>query len=146
MRTLQRRYGGVSVFISIVLGFSVVIGGCTTSQGGQGRPRVYAGWVRFAGEFMLYPDAKSFAEGQTMRCISGALPLQKQQEAAAQLSGKRVLVRAKPVPWSLPDNAFSLSHEGSQITNWCGGKVVLLAVDMIVDERPAAITDRQGIR
>ena len=74
------------------------------------------------------------------------MPLQQQQEAASQFSGKRVLVRAKSVPWSPPSEAYSMSHEGSQITNWCGGKAVLLAVEMTLDERPRAIAEMQETR
>lgn len=63
----------------------------------------------------------------------------KQKEAAAELNGKRVIVRARAVPWALPDaNALTLSNDGSPITNWCGGKVVLFATQMILDKRDAS--------
>jgi hypothetical protein len=144
MTTLQRRHGRAGVLISIALSLCVA-GGCATQQGSEKYPHVYTGWVRFAGEFMLYPDAKSFAAGQPLRCVSGALPLEKQKEAAAQFSGKRVLVRGKAVPWS-PGDGYSVNHEGSLITNWCGARTVLLAVDMKVDERPNATAEPRNNR
>jgi hypothetical protein len=132
--------------IGIALSFCAVIAGCAAPQSaGPTYPHVYAGYVRFAGEFMLYPDAKSFASGQPLRCVSGALPLDKQKEAAAEFSGKRVLVRAKSVPWS-PGEGYSVNHEGSQITNWCGARTVLLAVEMKADERPNATADLKSSR
>jgi len=145
MKTLQRRYGRAGVVISIALSLCAVSGGCATSTSTPKYPNVYTGFVRFAGEFMLYPDAKSFAAGNTLRCVSGALPLEKQKEAASQFSGKRVLVRAKAVPWS-PGEGYSVNHEGSQITNWCGARTVLLAVEMKVDERPNATADLKSSR
>ena len=91
----------------------------------------YVGWVRFVGEFVLYDDRSAFADSRREHCVSGALPLDKQREAAKKFNGKRVRVKAKPVPWSLPDPlAVSLNHEGSPITNWCGGKYILFATDM----------------
>jgi hypothetical protein len=97
------------------------------------RETVYIGWVRFAGEFILYPDSATFEAAQTMRCVSGALPPEKQKDAE-RFSGKRVQVCARPVPWaSLPEDALSLNNEGSPITNWCGDRVVLFASDMKLD-------------
>lgn len=145
MKTFARRYGQAGVVISLALTFCAFSSGCATTQSAPTYPNVYTGFVRFAGEFMLYPDAKSFAAGNTLRCVSGALPLEKQKEAAAQFSGKRVLVRAKAVPWS-PGEGYSVNHEGSQITNWCGARTVLLAVEMKVDERPDATADLKSMR
>lgn len=154
MDSLQRRRSRIGLALGVVLSFCVVGGGCATSQssagtgGGGGRTRVYVGWVRFAGEFMLYPDAKSFAAGQTLTCVSGSLPLEKQKDAATQLSGKRVLVRARAVPWSPPGDSYSVDYDGSKITNWCGGRRVLIAEDMLVDARPASMAkaDAKGAR
>jgi hypothetical protein len=134
-----------TVAISIVLGLCAVSSGCATRQSAPQYPHVFTGYVRFAGEFMLYPDAKSFAAGQPLRCVSGALPLEKQKEAMSEFSGKRVLIRAKAVPWS-PGEGYSVNHEGSQITNWCGARTVLLAVEMKVDERPDAMADLKSSR
>jgi hypothetical protein len=114
-----------------------VLTACQTSplpEKTSGRETAYVGWVRFAGEFFLYPDSASFDAAQTMKCVSGALPVEKQKEAAARFSGKRVIVRARLVPWSsLPPEAVSLNHEGSPITNWCGDKNVLFASEMKED-------------
>jgi hypothetical protein len=131
--------------LALAFGLLAVLGGCASpgpgSAAARDKPqgRLYAGWVRFAGEFALYADASAFADSRTSHCLSGALPPDKQKEAAAKLSGKRVVVRAKVVPWSLPDpKQLTMSNEGSPITNWCGGKEVLLATEMILDEAPAA--------
>lgn len=146
MKTFERRrYGRAAVVISLSLTFGAVGAGCATPQSAPTYPHVYTGFVRFAGEFMLYPDAKSFAAGNPLRCVSGALPLEKQKEAAAEFSGKRVLVRAKAVPWS-PGEGYSVNHEGSQITNWCGARTVLLAVEMKADDRPNATADLKSMR
>ena len=146
MKYLQRGWGRIGAVISIVLSFCAASAGCATRQSSEAYPHVYTGYVRFAGEFMLYPDAKSFASGQTLRCVSGALPLEKQKEAASQLSGKRVLVRAKSVAWAPPGESYSVNHEGSQITNWCGGRKVLLALEMKVDDRPDAVAALKSTR
>jgi hypothetical protein len=144
MKILQRRYGQAGVVISIALSLCMV-SGCGTSPKVETYPHVYAGYVRFAGEFMLFPDAKSFEAGQPLCCVSGALPLDKQKDAVSQFSGKRVLVRGKAVPWS-PGNAYSVNHGGSLITNWCGARTVLLAVEMKVDDRPPATADLKSSR
>lgn len=95
----------------------------------------YVGWVRFVGEFVLYDDRSAFTGSRREHCVSGALPLNEQGEAAKRFDGKRVRVTATRVPWSLPDPlAVSLNHEGSPITNWCGGEYVLFATDMVLDE------------
>jgi hypothetical protein len=145
MKIFQRRCGRAGVVISISLSFFAMSAGCATGPKVETYPHVYTGWVRFAGEFMLYPDARSFAAGQPLRCVSGSLPADKQKEAASQFSGKRVLVRAKAVPWS-PGDGYSVNHEGSPITNWCGARTVLLAVDMKADERPNATADLKSSR
>jgi hypothetical protein len=93
--------------------------------------RSYVGWVRFVGEFVLYYDRSAFENSRMEHCVSGALPLDRQNEAAEKFDGKRVRVKAKPVPWSLPDPlTLSLNHEGSPITNWCGGEYILFATDI----------------
>ncbi len=100
----------------------------------NGRETAYIGWVRFAGEFMLYPDSASLEAAQTMKCVSGALPPGKQKEAAERFAGKRVRVRARTVPWaSLPPDAVTMNHEGTPITNWCGDRNVLFASEMKED-------------
>jgi hypothetical protein len=136
MKTLSKQSG---VRLGLALGLIAVLAGCTTA--GAAKPAserglLYRGWVRFAGEFALYADPSAFADSQTGKCVSGALPPEKQQEAAANFDGKRVIVRARAVPWSLPDaEALTMSNQGSPITNWCGGKEVLLASEMTLDER-----------
>ncbi|HEU4625477.1 MAG TPA: hypothetical protein VFS52_11970 [Steroidobacteraceae bacterium] len=123
----------------IALGCSTLLAGCvsTSAPHASARPRVYVGWVRFAGEFSLYSDPAAFAESQTTHCVSGALPPDKQKEAAAKLSGKRVRVVAVPVTWSLPDpETFTMSNAGSPITNWCGDKIVLFASEMTLFDGP----------
>lgn len=124
-----------------VLSFTVLSGCATPAKSARTseRERLYVGWVRFAGEFSLYADASSFADSATSHCVSGALPPEKQKEAAAQFNGKRVAVRARTVPWSnLPADALTMSNAGSPITNWCGDKVVLFASDMKLYELPSA--------
>jgi hypothetical protein len=120
----------------MVLSCGVLLAGCaSTNQHVSARPRVYVGWVRFAGEFSLYSDPSSFADSQTTHCVSGALPPDKQKEAA-KLSGKRVRVVAVPVKWSLPNpDTFTMNNEGSPITNWCGDRVVLFASEMTLFEQ-----------
>jgi hypothetical protein len=122
----------------IALGCSVLLAGCaSTGERGSVRPRVYVGWVRFAGEFSLYSDPSAFADSQTTHCVSGALPPDKQKEAAAKLSGKRVRVVAVPVKWSLANaETFTMNNSGSPITNWCGDRVVLFASEMTAFEAP----------
>jgi hypothetical protein len=122
---------------AIALGCGVLLAGCaSTTQHTSARPRVYVGWVRFAGEFSLYSDPSAFADSQTTHCVSGALPPDKQKEAA-KLSGKRVRVVAVPVKWSLPNpDSFTMNNEGSPITNWCGDRVVLFASEMTLFEQP----------
>lgn len=94
----------------------------------------YVGWVRFVGEFVLYDDRAAFAASRREHCISGALPLSEQREAAKKFAGKRVRVTGTLVPWSLPDPlTLSLIHEGSPITNWCGGQSILFATKMVVE-------------
>jgi hypothetical protein len=94
----------------------------------------YVGWVRFVGDFLLYTDRSAFKLSQREHCVSGALPLEKQRDAARNLSGKRVRVIAKRVLWKLPDPlAVALNNNGSPITNWCGGEYVLFATDMEVE-------------
>lgn len=97
-------------------------------------PGQFVGWVRFVGEFVLYSDRVAFDGFRRERCISGALPLERQRDAAKRLNGKRVRVIAKKVPWALPDPlAVSLNNQGSPITNWCGEKYVLFATDMAIE-------------
>lgn len=116
----------------MVLSCTLLLAGCAaTTERSSARPRVYVGWVRFAGEFSLYSDPAAFASSQTSHCVSGALPPDKQKEAAAKLSGKRVRVLAVPVTWSLPNpETFTMNNAGSPITNWCGDRVVLFASEM----------------
>jgi hypothetical protein len=122
---------------AIALSCSVLLAGCATETRTSMRPRVYVGWVRFAGEFSLYSDPSAFADSQTTHCVSGALPPDKQKDAAAKLNGKRVRVVAVPVNWSLPNpDAFTMNNAGSPITNWCGDPVVLFASEMTLFEAP----------
>lgn len=94
----------------------------------------YVGWVRFSGEFLLYDNRSAFAGSRREHCVSGALPLEKQREAARKFDGKRVRVTAVRVPWSLPDPlAVSLNNEGSPVTNRCGGQYILFATDMMLE-------------
>jgi hypothetical protein len=128
--------------MALALGFLAMLGGCktlSTAESTKPQGLLYAGWVRFAGEFTLYADESAFADSRTSHCLSGALPPDKQKEAAAQFSGKRVVVRAKVVPWSLPDpQQLTMSNEGSPITNWCGGKEVLFATEMKLAQKAVA--------
>ena len=126
-------------FAGTALVGSMLLAGCasTGSAHTSERPRVYVGWVRFAGEFALYSDPSAFADSQTTHCVSGALPPDKQKDAAAKLSGKRVRVVAVPVKWSLPNSdTFTMSNAGSPITNWCGDSVVLFASEMKAFDEP----------
>ena len=137
MKNMNRRFGRYGPKATIALIYAAMLAGCTVSalpERTTPRETLYIGWVRFAGEFILYPDSASFEAAQTMKCVSGALPPEQQKEAAAQFSGKRVRVRARTVPWSsLPPDAVSLSNEGSPITNWCGDRNVLFATEMTLD-------------
>jgi hypothetical protein len=139
MKLWNRLFGRRSALIGVAVSVIATLGGCAPgAQRGETRERVYAGWVRFAGEFALYSDPSAFADSQTAHCLSGALPPDKQKEAAAQFSGKRVRVWARPVPWSLPDpDQLTLNNAGSPITNWCGDRVVLFASEMVLDDSPA---------
>ena len=134
MKSCTRRFRALA---GIALSCGVLLAGCASTGGhASARPRVYVGWVRFAGEFSLYSDASAFADSQTTHCVSGALPPEKQKEAA-KLSGKRVRVVAIPVKWSLPNpDSFTMSNAGSPITNWCGDPVVLFASEMTLFEQP----------
>ena len=92
----------------------------------------HVGWVRFVGEFVLYDDKSAFEGARRDHCISGALPLEKQQVAAKKMDGRRVKVTGVRITWSLPDPlAVSLNNDGSPITNWCGGNFILFATDMV---------------
>lgn len=94
----------------------------------------YVGWVRFVGEFVLYTDRVAFEDSRRQDCVSGALPLGKQRDAARKLDGKKVKVVAQRVPWVLPGPlAISLNNDGSPITNWCGGDYVLFATEMVAE-------------
>src|SRR5262249_31064847 len=130
-----------------VLGLLSLLGGCAavekTARTDRPQGHLYVGWVRFSGEFTLYGNESAFAESRTSHCLSGALPPDKQKEAAAQFSGKRVVVRARVVPWSLPDpQQLTMNNQGSPITNWCGGKEVLFASEMKLDPG-TAVTSRR---
>jgi hypothetical protein len=134
MRNWKQRFGAV---LGMAVSCSVLLGGCASTGADSKRPRVYVGWVRFAGEFSLYSDASAFADSQTSHCVSGALPPEQQKEAAAKLNGKRVRVVARPVAWVLPNpDTFTLNNNGSPITNWCGDRVVLFASEMKLFEEP----------
>jgi hypothetical protein len=134
MKNWKHRFRALA---GIVLSGSVLIAGCASTGSHSTRPRVYVGWVRFAGEFSLYSDPSAFADSQTTHCVSGALPPDKQKEAAATLSGKRVRVVAVPVKWSLPNpDTFTMNNAGSPITNWCGDRVVLFASEMKLFDPP----------
>jgi hypothetical protein len=134
MKSWKLRVGALA---AIVLSCGAFLASCASMGNGANRPRVYVGWVRFAGEFSLYSDPSSFADSQTSHCVSGALPPDKQKEAAAKLSGKRVRVVAVPVKWALPNpDSFTMSNAGSPITNWCGDPVVLFASEMTLFEQP----------
>jgi len=140
MKKGKQRLGTV---IGMALSCSLWLGGCASTGGESMRPRVYVGWVRFAGEFSLYSDPSAFADSQTTHCVSGALPPEKQKEAAAALNGKRVRVVARPVKWVLPNaDTFTLNNAGSPITNWCGDKVVLFASEMKLFDDPRAMPYR----
>ena len=94
----------------------------------------YVGWVRFVGEFVLYDDRSAFAGARKEHCVSGALPLDKQKQAAKRFDGKRVKITGTRVSWSQPNPlAVSLNHKRSPITNWCGGEYVLFATDMTIE-------------
>jgi hypothetical protein len=135
----KRRSGASAALIGALLTLTVLSGCAASAKKGSEseRERLYVGWVRFAGEFALYADPNAFANSSTSHCVSGALPPELQKQAAAEFSGKRVRVRARPVPWSeLPADALTLNNQGSPITNWCGDRVVLFASEMKLDERP----------
>jgi hypothetical protein len=135
---MWNRPGRRGVLLGLAVSVVATLGGCAqpvASQRAGTREHTYAGWVRFAGEFALYSDPSAFADSQTAHCVSGALPPEQQQVAAAQFSGKRVLVTARAVPWSLPNpETLTLNNAGSPITNWCGDRVVLFASKMVLDE------------
>jgi hypothetical protein len=122
--------------ITLTLAVVVAAFGCASGlpAGQSGDADSYVGYVRFVGEFVLYDDRSAFAHFRKEHCVSGALPLDKQREAAKRFDGKRVRVTGTRVPWSLPGPlAVSLNHEGSPITNWCGGQYVLFATDMVIE-------------
>jgi hypothetical protein len=125
--------------VTLTLAAVVTVLGCANepTATGTGQPdggEPYVGHVRFLGEFVLYDDRSAFADFRREHCVSGALPLDKQREAAKRFDGKRVRVTGTRVPWSLPDPlAVSLNHEGSPITNWCGGQYVLFATEMVIE-------------
>lgn len=123
--------------ITLTLAIVVAVFGCASGSP-AGQPDdgddSYVGYVRFVGEFVLYDNRSAFADFRREHCVSGALPLDKQREAAKRFDGKRVRVTGTRVPWSLPSPlAISLNHEGSPITNWCAGQYVLFATDMVIE-------------
>lgn len=123
-----------SVLTILVVVF--VSGGCAGEGGGRGdqahATQSYVGWVRFVGEFALYDDWSAYENSRHAHCISGALPLEQQRRVAREFEGRRVRVTAVRVAWFLPDPlAVSLNNDGSPITNWCGGKYVLFATEMV---------------
>src|SRR5215216_7239190 len=135
MRWNSRGRGGNRLLAGAGFGAIVVLCGCVSKVADRVDEAesvgTYVGWVRFIGEFVLYDDRSAFENSRMEHCVSGALPLDRQNEAAEKFDGKRVRVKAKPVPWSLPHPlAISLNHEGSPITNWCGGEYILFAIDM----------------
>ena len=138
MNALNRRSARCAVLTLFLIPVLCGLSGCPSPAANtriDTRVRLYSGWVRFAGEFYLYADAKAFAEATNSHCVSGALPPDKQQDAASQFNGKRVRVFAKLVPWSLQGDAFTMNNQGSPITNWCGDKNVLFATQIVLDER-----------
>ena len=106
--------------------------GNETEPPSQTSTKEYVGWVKFRGEFLLYPDKKAAENGVGRGCLSGTLPLQLELDAAKKYDGTRVKVIAQPILWRLPSPlALSLNHEGAPVTNWCHGDTVLFAKDMI---------------
>jgi hypothetical protein len=137
MTTSPSCTGSRRVLLPLALSLAALLTGCVSPGMGQraeSRERMYVGWVRFTSEFALYPDEASFSRADTLRCVSGALPPDKHKDIAARLNGKRVKVKARAVPWSLPEGAMTLNNQGSPITNWCGDQVVLFASDMTLNE------------
>jgi hypothetical protein len=122
--------------VPAILAAVLVSGGCA-GEGGSRRDQAhatqsYVGWVRFVGEFALYDDRSAYESSRHARCISGALPLEQQRKAAYEFEGRRVRVTAVRVAWFLPDPlSVSLNNDGSPITNWCEGKYVLFATEMV---------------
>jgi hypothetical protein len=125
---MKRSFTQRAVLAGAVCGLVAVLAGCASLAP---RERLYTGWVRFTGEFVLYSNASAFADSRTSHCLSGALSPAKQKDAAARFNGKRVIVRARPVRWALPDpQALMMNNQGTPITNWCGRDEVLFATEM----------------
>jgi hypothetical protein len=123
-----------TLILAVLCGFGCAGSASSSREANAGAEQTYVGWVRFVGEFVLYDDRSAFLERRRANCISGALPLAAQRAAVGKFDGKRVRVRAVPVEFAIPESAdviaLSMVHQGSAITNWCGGPRVLFATEM----------------
>lgn len=85
----------------------------------------FTGYVRFAdGEFQLYEREIQVQRPFSRPCVSGVLPRNAQEAAQGDLSGQKVTFTGRAVAW---DGRTGLNHEGSIISNTCGGDHVILA-------------------
>lgn len=94
---------------------------------------IFTGWVRVSnGEFQLYQAQRDLRmPPSALRCVSGALPFNK-QDAARDLSGAKVTFTGRAVPWSARDGVQTLLFEGSRISNQCRGDHVIKAQSVTV--------------
>lgn len=92
----------------------------------------FTGWVRVSnGEFQLFPQQRQLREPFSRPCVSGALP-RNLQRTASDLSGNMVRFTGQAVNWDANKTNSTLNHEGSRITNQCGGDYVIQATDVTV--------------
>jgi len=84
----------------------------------------FTGYIRFAeGEFQLYERQIQVQRPFSRPCVSGVLPRNAQEAAQGDLSGQKVTFTGRAVAWT----GTGMNHEGSVISNVCGGDHVILA-------------------
>lgn len=89
----------------------------------------FTGYIVFnEEEFQLYPREAQIRTPFSRPCLSGALPLNQQRAARQDLPGQKVTISGRTAAWA----GRTITHEGVDIRNTCGGPFVLLGDDVTV--------------
>jgi hypothetical protein len=114
--------------IAISLAAALTLTACASTPPGPAfdpAATSFTGYVRFAdGEFQLYERQIQVERPFSRPCVSGVLPRNAQEAARGDLSGQKVTFTGRAVAWA---GRTGLNHEGSVISNTCGGDHVILA-------------------
>ncbi len=102
--------------------------GCASAGPSVAPVERFEEWIRFYGEFELFPSQLEMQRDKNNTCVSGTLPLQEELSAMHRFQLAHVAVYGRKVPWPLlPPGITGLENGGSRVTNLCHGKYVIFA-------------------